>query len=66
MNSLEKIETDQYLNSGAKERIGIWGRFGIYLSALILIFLLISHIYIVHSSGQDTSGEHGARQQWVC
>jgi succinate dehydrogenase hydrophobic anchor subunit len=48
MNSLEKIETDQYLNSGAKERIGIWAWFGIYLSALILLFFLISHICMIH------------------
>lgn len=48
MNSLEKIKTDQYVDSGAKERMGIWGRFGIYLSALILLFFLISHVYIIH------------------
>ncbi len=50
MNLIKKSEFKEgrYTNSREKERIGLWGWLSLYLSGALLLFFLLTHIFVIH------------------
>ena len=57
---IKKVETP--ITGGFRERIGMVGWLGLYLSGSVLFFLLLIHILAIHFLGESAIGAESVRE----